>query len=66
MKKQLVSIIKENPEFFPANFQLIKKRSRVYSEEFMMKQRQINIEAYSSNDVIIDPFYKKISRTLIL
>lgn len=65
LRKTIKTLLKNKGEFFPANFQLVKRKKRVYGDEFLKKQRKINLPAYETDDVIIDRFYKKISRTLI-
>lgn len=59
----VVDMIKDNQTSFPFNFSFIKPVERKYATH--VTERLININEYQTNEILIDFFYKKISRTLL-
>lgn len=61
--KDILEHIRNNPELYQANFALIKPKERTNPGK-LNTARMINIQKYQTNEVIIDRFYKSISRLI--
>jgi len=63
MKKDvdILKFIQENKEKFQVNFQFIKPQKK----KIEGRGRMINIEKYQTSRLLIDSFYKKISRVML-
>lgn len=62
-ENEITAFIQQHKENFQANFLLTKPKNKVkdHKEAF---DRMINLEAYQTDEVVIDFFYKKISRVI--
>lgn len=63
-EKTIVDFIQNNKEHFQLNFSLIKPKTRFISNNSNVA-RMINIEKYQTKEIVINSFYKKISRTIV-
>ncbi|MDD2634032.1 MAG: hypothetical protein PHW82_00875 [Bacteroidales bacterium] len=59
-RDELLSIIQKNKEQFPVNFSLMQVSKLRKGNNATM----INVNKYKSNKILIDPFYKSISRMI--
>ena len=60
---EIIEFIKHNQENFQANFLLTKPKNKIKSHKTAF-DRMINLKKYQTDEVVIDFFYKKISRTI--
>lgn len=63
-EKTIVDFIQNNKEHFQLNFSLIKPKAKFISNNNNVA-RMINIEKYQTKEIVINSFYKKISRTIV-
>lgn len=59
----IIKFITNNKENYQMNFSLLKPK-KISSQSISQFGRQINLDKYGTNKVIINPYYKKISRLL--
>lgn len=60
---KITKFIANNRENFQMNFGLLKPK-KISSQSISQFGRQLNIDKYGTNTVIVTPYYKKISRLL--
>jgi len=59
---RIIDYINKNPKNFPLNFILLRPKPKKYSSEDI--GRMIDLNKYQSKAIIVDFFYKKISRII--
>lgn len=62
-ENEVITFIQQNKENFQANFLLTKPKNKIKSNKTEF-DRMINLEKYQTNEIVIDFFYKKISRVI--
>lgn len=61
MENDISEIIRKNASDFPLNFMFIKPKPRKFTKD---SHTLINLPKYQTDEVLIDHFYKRISRTI--
>ena len=62
-ENEVIAFVHQNKENFQANFLLTKPKDKIKSNKDAF-DRMINLEKYQTSEIVIDFFYKKISRVI--
>lgn len=62
-ENEITAFMQKHREQFQANFLLTKPKHKVKTNKAAF-DRMINLEKYQTDELVIDFFYKKISRTI--